>query len=68
MNNEIEKYNNAVLNRFKNMTADQKLNLSLKLYSSARDLKAAALKEFYPELSKKQIEKKVREIFFYAGS
>ena len=48
------------------MTAGQKLNLSLRLYSSARELKAAALHKLHPELTKIEIEEKVKEIFLYA--
>jgi len=68
MKSELEKYNEVIANRFKNMTAAQKLNLSLRLYSSARELKKAALEQLHPELTKKQIEEKVREIFLYARS
>ena len=66
MKTELEKYNEAVNNRFKNMTAEQKLNLSLKLYFDARELKKAAMKHFHPELTEEEIEKRVKEIFFYA--
>ncbi len=53
-------------NRFRKMTAGQKLNLSLLLYSSARELKKSAIKQFHPELSNSDIEERVREIFLYA--
>lgn len=39
MQKEMETLNKAVADRFKNMTASKKLNLSLNLYSSARELK-----------------------------
>lgn len=45
---------------------EQKLLFSLKLYYSARELKAAALKKFHPELSDKEINERVKKIFFYA--
>ncbi len=66
MQKEMETLNKAVADRFKNMTASKKLNLSLNLYSSARELKKAAIKQFHPELEDYQIERKVREIFIYA--
>ena len=52
--------------RFKNMSAEQKLNLSLKLYYEARELKAAALKHQFPEASSQEIQEKVKNLFFYA--
>ena len=66
MENELEKYNEVNTNRFKNMTAGQKLNLSLRLYKSARELKKAAIEQMNPSLTQNEIEEKVREIFFYA--
>lgn len=53
-------------NRFKNFTPEKKLELSLQLYYSAYNLKKAALKNLYPNLDKKQIEEKVKQIFQYA--
>ena len=66
MKTELEKYNEAVANRFKNMSAEKKLNLSLKLYFDARELKKATMKQLHPELTEEEIEKRVKEIFFYA--
>ena len=68
MKSELEKYNEVMADRFKNMTAGQKLNLSLRLYSSARELKKAVIEQLHPELTKEQVEEKVREIFLYARS
>lgn len=51
---------------FRNMSPEDKLNMSLSLYWSARKLKAAALKSQYPGWSEEKIEKKVKEIFMYA--
>ena len=48
------------------MTPAQKLDVSLKLYHSAKALKAAALKQQHPEWSEEEIKKKVNEIFLYA--
>ncbi len=66
MSDSLEEYNEIVKNRFKNMTPEKKLNLSLKLYYSAYKLKISAMKQFYPNLTDEEIEKKVKEIFFYA--
>ena len=66
MKSELEKYNEVILNRFKDMTASQKLNLSLRLYLSACELKKTALHQLQPELTKIEIEERVKEIFFYA--
>lgn len=52
----------------KKFTPEQKLMLSLRLYYSAKELKRAALKSFYPELSEREIKEKVDKIFFYARS
>ncbi len=51
---------------FQAMTPEQKLRVAMNLYHSARKLKAAALKEQYPDWSEEKIEQKVREIFLYA--
>ena len=48
------------------MTPAQKLDVSLKLYHSAKALKAAALKQQHPDWSAEEIKKKVTEIFLYA--
>jgi hypothetical protein len=53
---------------FKKMSAEKKLELSLKLYYSARQLKEAVLKKQYPDWSQERIDKEVREIFLYARS
>ena len=68
MENQKQKEEEIVRNRFKNMTPEQKLNLSLQLYYSARELKTAAIRQFHPELSEEEVEEKVREIFLYARS
>ncbi len=59
MNTDQEKY-------IKQLSPEQKLKASQQLYFSARSLKIASFKKKYPNLSKKEIEKKVTEIFLYA--
>jgi hypothetical protein len=51
---------------FKKMTPEQKLRISMQLYRTARELKAAGLRRQHPEWTPQQIDKKVREIFLYA--
>lgn len=53
-------------NRFTHMTGEEKLQLSIDLYWSARELKKAALREQYPELTDEELEKKLIKIFMYA--
>ncbi len=63
---EEENYKQIVENRFKNMTASQKLILSLRLYDSAFELKKASMKQLHPEMTREEVVKRVKEIFFYA--
>jgi len=53
---------------FKEMSPAKKLELSAQLYYSARELKAAALRQQHPSWSEEKVNKKVREIFLYARS
>lgn len=48
------------------MTPEQKLQVALDLYQSAKALKAAGLKQQHPDWDAEQINQKVREIFLYA--
>lgn len=48
---------------YQNISPEVKLIEAMKLYFTAKDLKRAALKTFYPNLSSEEIELKVREIF-----
>jgi hypothetical protein len=48
------------------MTPEQKLRVALDLYYSARELKAAGLKNQHPEWSEDDVRQKVREVFLYA--
>jgi len=52
----------------KKLTAEQKIRAALDLYYSARELKAAGLRAMHPGMSKEEIDRKVREIFLYAGN
>ena len=50
------------------MSPEKKLDLSLRLYYSAKELRRAALEKDYPDLSRQEIEKILKEIFLYARS
>jgi len=50
------------------MSAEKKLELSLRLYYSARRLKTAHLRNLYPDWSEEKIQEEVRRIFLYARS
>ena len=62
----MDKNNYQPEKRFKNFSPQKKLELSMQLYYSARELKRAALKHFHPDWSEKEIEKELRRIFMYA--
>ncbi|MDJ0835306.1 MAG: hypothetical protein QNK37_02255 [Acidobacteriota bacterium] len=51
---------------FKKMTAEEKLNASMRLYWSARHLKAAAIRKKHPDWDEEKVQETVKEIFMYA--
>jgi len=51
---------------FQSMTPEQKLKTALRLYYSARELKAAGLRVQYPDWTEEKIQENLREIFLYA--
>ena len=53
---------------FRLMTPEEKLRLMQRLYYSAWELKAAALREMNPQWSESEIRAKVKEAFIYAGN
>jgi hypothetical protein len=50
---------------YRSMTPAQKLDVSIKLYQSAKALKTAAIKAQHPDWSEEKIKKLVNEIFLY---
>lgn len=50
------------------ISAEQRLIESLRLYFLARELKAASLREFKPYLNEDEIKLKVKEFFLYGNS
>jgi hypothetical protein len=53
---------------YQSMTPEQKLQLMLDLYYSARELKTVGLRMQHPDWSEEKIRQKVREMFLYAQS
>jgi len=51
---------------FQAMAPEQKLNIALRLYYSARELKMAGLRVQHPDWNEEMIKDKLREIFLYA--
>jgi hypothetical protein len=51
---------------YKSMTAEKKLDASLRLYYSAWEMKAAGFRKQYPDLDEEEIQNKVKEAFSYA--
>jgi hypothetical protein len=47
------------------MSGADKIKAAGALYQSARRIKAAALRQFHPDWTEEQIERKVKEIFLY---
>jgi hypothetical protein len=45
------------------MTAEQKLQAAMQLYWSARELKAAWIRDQHPDWTNEQVEEAVREVF-----
>lgn len=68
MSTEKDLTKEVIENRFKNMSAEKKLLLSMQLYYSAKELKRAWLKQQHKDWTEEKIENKLKEIFFYARS
>ena len=51
---------------FQSMAAEEKLNIALRRYYSAKELKEAGLRVQYPGWNEEMIRQKLREIFLYA--
>ncbi|MCK5564766.1 MAG: hypothetical protein KAJ07_05930 [Planctomycetes bacterium] len=50
------------------MTPEKKLQMSMRLYYSARNLKAAWLRHLHSDWSEEQVQKAVTDIFAHARS
>lgn len=50
---------------FRRMTPEQKLRAAMRLYWSARELKAAWFRAEHPEWSEAQVAKAVRDAFLF---
>jgi hypothetical protein len=53
---------------FKSLSPEAKLKIAGKLYSSAKILKASAIRQQHPHWSEEKVAQKVREIFLNARS
>ncbi|MGD8381870.1 MAG: hypothetical protein PVJ11_06985 [Syntrophobacterales bacterium] len=51
---------------FQSMVVEEKLNIALRLYYSAKELKKVGLRVQHPDWTEEMIEDKLREIFLYA--
>ena len=51
---------------FQQMSPEQKLEVALSLYYSAREWKSAAFRNRHPELTEAEIQEMVKEAFLYA--
>ena len=58
----------AQIKAYQSMTPEQKLQITLRLYYSAKELKAAWLRQLHTEWSDEKIEHAVRESFANARS
>ena len=52
---------------FRGMSPARKLELAAEFYFASRALKAHALRAQHPEWSNEEIDKRVKELFLYAG-
>jgi hypothetical protein len=50
---------------FRRMTPTEKLRAATRLYWSARELKAAALRRAHPEWSMERVEREARDAFLF---
>ncbi len=53
---------------YKKMSPEQKIRIAERMYWSARELKAAALRQQNPDWDEERVQRKVKEIFMYATS
>lgn len=52
----------------KAMTPEQRLQTSMKLYWSARELRAAGMRAANPDWSEEKVQKEVRDAFLFSRS
>ena len=53
---------------YRRMSPAQRIETAMRLYSMAREIKAAALRSLHPDWDEKRVEQDVREAFLYARS
>jgi hypothetical protein len=59
----MEERNDIQTQVFRQMTAEQKVHAAMRLYWSARGLKAAWIRNQHPDWTPEQVEQAVREVF-----
>jgi len=64
--NEDARARDVQIEIFRKMTAEQKLKLSMRLYWSARRLKASWLRQQHSDWTEKRVQQEVTEIFKHA--
>ena len=55
-----------ILEYIRAMTPEQKLNAAMRLYWSARELKAAGFRHLHPDWSEEKVQQEVRHAFLTA--
>jgi hypothetical protein len=53
---------------YESMSAEEKIQIALRLYYSARQLKLAALRDQNPDWTEREIQDQLMQIFLYAGT
>ncbi len=62
----IKENRSISVNLFKEFSPEKKLDLSLKLYFSAKELKRSAIKQIHPDWDETKINEEVKRIFLHA--
>ena len=53
---------------FKKMSPSKKIEVAMRLYASAKELKRAGIKMLHPNWSEKEVEQELYKVFLYARS
>ena len=67
-NKDNDEFSEIQHNIFQNMTPEQRILAAHRLYWAARELKAASIRSWHPELKEPEVQKQVKEFFMYARS
>ena len=58
-----ERLHPAQIERYRNMSAEEKYDCAMSLYRAARQLKAAGLRSTHPDWPEERVQQAVRDIF-----